>query len=300
MQMYIYKSSILEVILSSIYTVRDIYMNERVKGCPYDGITFCSTAMPKRSFLALVSPFKRINKTPTPHYQHVLLSSLFQVYWSPVTSNNKWTTIVRINPNKQELTPQGVIELLAYVFEDLTQVHVTSFDEKVDLENMTVDDVVKGLKIPYSRSIQDYEEETYYSGKRGGQQTKVYDKAKESGIKNKVLTRIEKTKKYKSNRRPTLLEFLSYSSSQALTTLKLIDVDKIDKRTAIGKHISKYDTLKEAELHMSSDVRTKYRKQSKQYPILMDLESKFADQLKKWKQSSFKNQKELKRKLAYL
>lgn len=297
--MYIYKSRILDMLLSSIYSVREVYKKQRVKGCPYDGITFCSTAMPKRSFLALVSRFKRLNKNPSSNYQHVLLSNLFHVYWTPVTSNNKWTTMVRINPNKQEITPKGVIDLLAYVFEDLTQVYVTSFDEKIDLKNMTVDEVVKGLKIPYSRSIQDYEEETYYSGKRGGQQTKVYDKAKEAGIKDRVLTRIEKTKKYKSNR-PTLLEFLSYTSSQALTTLKLIDVDKIDKRTAIGKHISKYDTLKEAELHMPSSLRAKYRKQSKLYPILIDLESEFAVQLKKWKESSYKNHKELKQEIAQL
>lgn len=297
--MYIYKSDELDMFLSSIYSVREVYKKQRVKGCPYDGIKFCSTAMPKRSFLALARHFKRLNKNPSSNYQHVLLSNLFHVYWTPVISNNKWTTMVRINPNKQELTPQGVIDLLAYVFEDLTQVHVTSFDEKIDLKNMTVDEVVKRLKIPYSRSIQDYEEETYYSGKRAGQQTKVYDKAKEAGIENRVLTRIEKTKKFKSNR-PTLLEFFSYSSSQALTTLKLIDVDKIDKRTAIGKHISKYDTLKEAELHMLPSVREKYRKQSKLYPTLIDLESEFAAQLKKWKKSSFKNHRELKRKIAHL
>lgn len=297
--MYIYKSRILDMLLSSIYSVREVYKKQRVKGCPYDGITFCSTAMPKRSFLALVSRFKRLNKNPSSYYQHVLLSNLFHVYWTPVTSNNKWTTMVRINPNKQELTPQGVLDLLAYVFDDLSQVYVASFDEKIDLKNITVDEVMKGLKIPYSRSIQDYEEETYYSGRRAGQQTKVYDKAKEAGIKNRVLTRIEKTKKFKSNR-PTVLEFFSYSSSQAIAKLKLIDVDKIDKRTAIGKYISKYDTLKEAELQMPSDLRAKFRKQSKQYPVLIDLESEFAAQLKKWKKSSFKNQRELKRKMALL
>lgn len=287
------------MLLSSIYSVREVYKKQRVKGCPYDGITFCSTAMPKRSFLALVSRFKGLNKNPSSYYQHVLLSNLFHVYWTPVTSNNKWTTMVRINPNKQELTPQGVLDLLAYVFDDLSQVYVASFDEKIDLKNITVDEVMKGLKIPYSRSIQDYEEETYYSGRRAGQQTKVYDKAKEAGIKNRVLTRIEKTKKFKSNR-PTVLEFFSYSSSQAIAKLKLIDVDKIDKRTAIGKYISKYDTLKEAELQMPSDLRAKFRKQSKQYPVLIDLESEFAAQLKKWKKSSFKNQRELKRKMALL
>lgn len=297
--MYIYKSRILDMLLSSIYSVREVYKKQRVKGCPYDGITFCSTAMPKRSFLALVSRFKRLNKNPSSYYQHVLLSNLFHVYWTPVTSNNKWTTMVRINPNKQELTPQGVLDLLAYVFDDLSQVYVASFDEKIDLKNITVDEVMKGLKIPYSRSIQDYEEETYYSGRRAGQQTKVYDKAKEAGIKNRVLTRIEKTKKFMSNR-PTVREFFSYSSSQAIAKLKLIDVDKIDKRTAIGKYISKYDTLKEAELQMPSDLRAKFRKQSKQYPVLIDLESEFAAQLKKWKKSSFKNQRELKRKMALL
>ena len=287
------------MLLSSIYSVREVYKKQRVKGCPYDGITFCSTAMPKRSFLALVSRFKRLNKNPSSYYQHVLLSNLFHVYWTPVTSNNKWTTMVRINPKKQELTPQGVLDLLAYVFDDLSQVYVASFDEKIDLKNITVDEVMKGLKIPYSRSIQDYEEETYYSGRRAGQQTKVYDKAKEAGIKNRVLTRIEKTKKFMSNR-PTVREFFSYSSSQAIAKLKLIDVDKIDKRTAIGKYISKYDTLKEAELQMPSDLRAKFRKQSKQYPVLIDLESEFAAQLKKWKKSSFKNQRELKRKMALL
>ena len=298
--MYIYKSRTLDMLLSSIYTVREVYRKQRVEGCPYDGIAFCSTALPKTSFLALADCFKRPNKKPSSYYQHVLLSNLFHVYWIPVTSNNKWTTMVRINPNKQELTPQGVIDLLAYVFEDLSQVCVASFDEKIDLENMTVDEVVKGLKIPHSRSMQDYADTTYYSGKRGGQQTKVYDKAKEARIENKVITRIEKTKKMDSSKRPTLVEFFSYSSSQALTTLKLIDVDKVDKRTAIGKHISKYDTLKEAELHMPSDLRAKFRKQSKQYPVLIDLESEFAAQLKKWKKSSFKNHRELKRKIAHL
>lgn|GEM_PF-2908259 len=298
--MNLYKSSTLDVFISSIYTVRDIYKKERVKGCPYDGIKFCSTALPKRSFISLVTRFKALNNETSFHYQHVFLSTLFSVYWMPVTNNNKWTTMVRINPNKQELTPQGVLRLLAYVFEDLSQIYVASFDEKIDLENMTVDEVVKGLKIPHSRSMQDYEDTTYYSGKRGGQQTKVYDKAKESRIENTVITRIEKTKKIKSSDRQTLNEFFLNTSSQALTKLKLIDVDKIDKRTAIGKHISKYDTLKEAELQMSPELRTKFRKQSKQYPVLIDLASEFAAQLKKWKESSFKNERELKRKMALL
>lgn len=86
--MYIYKSRILNVFLNSIYSVREVYKKERVKGCPYDGITFCSTAMPKRSFLALVTRFKELNKKPTSYYQHVLLSNLFHVYWIPVKSNN--------------------------------------------------------------------------------------------------------------------------------------------------------------------------------------------------------------------
>ena len=155
----------LDTIMSSIYTVREVYKKERVKGCPYDGIKFCSTSMPKRSFLALTNHFKRPNKKPTVHYQHVLLSKLFNVYWVPATGKNKWTTMVRINPNKQELTPQGVLELLAYIFDDISKVYIASFDEKIDLNNMTVDEVVKGLKIPYSRSMQDYDETTYYSGK---------------------------------------------------------------------------------------------------------------------------------------
>ena len=290
------------MLLSSIYSVREVYKKQRVEGCPYDGIAFCSTALPKTSFLALADCFKKSINNSNSNYQHVLLSNLFRVFWIPVRSNNKWTTMVRINPNKQELTPQGVLQLLAYIFEDLSQVYVASFDEKVDLENITVDEVVKSLKIPYSRSMRGYEEkkETYYSGKRGGQQTKVYDKAKEARIKNKVITRIEKTKKIDSSKRPTLIEFFSYSSSQAIAKLKLIDVDKIDKRTAIGKHISKYDTLKEAELHMRPSVREKYRKQSKLYPTLIDLESEFAAQLKKWKKSSFKNHRELRRKIAHL
>ena len=133
-----------------------------------------------------------------------------------------------------------------------------------------------------------------------GQQTKVYDKAKESGVENVLITRIERTKKIESSKRPTLGEFFLHSSSQALIKLKLIDVDKIDKRTAIGKHISKYNTLKEAELNMPSDLRDKFRKQIKHYPILVDLESEFTAQLNKWKKSSFKNQRELKRKMAIL
>lgn len=282
--------------------MREVRREERVQGCPYDGITFCSTAMPKRSFLALVGNFKEINKKPYSHYRHVLLGDLFHVFWTPLVNNNKWTTTVRINPSKRELTPNGVIELLAYIFDDVSQVYVSSVDEKVDLENITVDEVVKGLKIPYSRSMRDYEEkkETYYSGKRGGQQTKVYDKAKESGLEKKVVTRVEKTKRIGVTKRPTVGEFFLNTSSQALSTLRFIDVDKIDKRTAIGKHISKYDTLKEAELSMSPDLRAKFRKQSKHYPVIVDLEAQFVVQLKKWKNSSFKTQRELKDKMANL
>lgn len=299
--MHIYKSTKLNTLLNSIYSIQEVYKNQRTKQCPYDGITFCSVAMPKRTFLALVKRFKRPRINSTSFYKHGFYSNMINVSWTPIFSRNKWTTRVRINPNVQGLTPQGVIDLLAFVFEDLTQVYVASFDEKIDLENVTIDEVVKRLKVPYVRSVDDFEckGETYYFGKRRGQQTKVYNKAKQFGVKNKVITRIEKTKKFKSNQ-PTLFEFLSFTSSQALITLELIDTDGIDKRTLIGKHISKYDTLKEAELYMLPSVREKYRKQSKQYPVLIDLESEFAAQLKKWKKSSFKNHRELKRKIAHL
>ncbi|MFL0363153.1 hypothetical protein ACH0BF_09025 [Pseudobacillus sp. 179-B 2D1 NHS] len=293
---YLYDGHTVMKILSGKGVSQRVERLKKKSSCPYDGIVFCSRNLPNDSFLQLIKPARRGGHPviSNKYFHYELRCSLFHLFWLPYCKS-EWSTHIRINPNKKRLTPKGVLEILLLVFGDLDGIHVHSFDEKVDLKNQTVRGIVKKLFVPYVRSLKDFEykQETYYYGERSGQQTKVYDKGKEQGTKEGELTRVEKRKKYSGDQRPTLKEFLFSPESKALSSLVLVDVDKIDKRKRLGKFIKQHLTIQEAYRSMDDAMRKQFKRHEGYTNPLIDLGKVFTDDAVAWIRISFSDKNEI-------
>lgn len=281
---YIYKGNTLNKVFESESIVKRATVLEHKKGSPYDGVVFCSRDYPSSSFLMRVNSSRLINRSKDILYRHELYCKYFIVRWECLRPS-QWITSVRINPNVLEISAYGIVLLLSLIFDNLDSVYISSVDEKLDLLNLSVKEVGSSLLVPSTQKLDltYLNEGTLYYGSRKGQQVKVYDKAKQKGINNKTLTRIEKTKKYPPNKRPSLKEFLQWTDSKAISSLVLLDISRIDKRTKLGKVINQYPTLKEAYQTMDN----KLQRQLKNHPAflnpLINLGDEFDSKLIQWK-----------------
>jgi len=105
----------------------------------------------------------------------------------------KYNLVLEYNPNKCDITRGLLSKLLHRFFNDEQKVRFVSCDICCDFENLTMDNVVVDMK--YKQTFVDYRMNggrTFYVGKRGSNgQVKIYDKAAEQKMKDKVLTRWE-------------------------------------------------------------------------------------------------------------
>ena len=191
---------------------------QRIKGngslrCPYDGITFGFYGPPLSYFLRIVMPtaYDDHNVVGKRVYRYLLKHPLFIVCWEPLSMFGQAPyTIIKINPARNNITPSQLLDLIKFIMGDYFTAAVIMFDEKVDIENRTPKSVAERLYVAHKRKLVDYKQknQTYYFGSRKGMQVKVYDKSKLMKLKNKKLTRIERTVKYSRYKRPAVTEFL--------------------------------------------------------------------------------------------
>lgn len=289
---YIYKGDLLDRVFDSDPVIRHVMLHEHKLGCPYDGVYFCSKDYPRKSFLNQIKGGRSENRSKNIYFRNVLISEYFEVCWQCLNSS-QWMTRVRINPSVLEISPHGIELLLSMIFDNIHSVFIHSFDEKIDITTLSLSEVVSSLHVPYSRNTNSnfLNTGTYYCGSRKGQQCKIYDKAKQMKVKNKTITRIEKTKKYSTNSRPSLNEFMQWKDSKAITSLVLMDVSKIDKRTALGKIIQQHKTLQEAYNSMDKALRRKLIRHPAYLNPSINLGDEFNSQLIKWHTVSSKNVK---------
>jgi hypothetical protein len=105
--------------------------------------------------------------------------------------------VIEFNPNKCSICDGLLSVIINRFFNDLSEIQLKSCDVAIDLFDIPIDNMVcsKGLK----RSVYDFNTtkgRTLYIGERGSHgRIKIYDKAKERGIKDKIWTRWEVTLK---------------------------------------------------------------------------------------------------------
>ncbi|MGG1660923.1 hypothetical protein [Brevibacillus sp. NRS-1366] len=254
--------------------------------CPYDGITFYTDRSITPEFFMLVRPAMFGLADADRRYRYCLKHRRFTIFWAPLSPDIS-QTIIRLNPHKNKYSPAQVLDLIGFIVGDYSGVHVGKFDEKVDLPDRTVEDVVKRLHVPYKRKALDYKEkgETYYFGSRKGQQVKVYNKGKQRGI-HKKLVRIERTTKYKKNQRPAVADFFLNSRNDIMSQLLLVDTDKIDNRTAIKKRLKTSKTFFEGYKMLDDKQKRELKRHSAFKHPLIDLQQVVQDELKEWLNSS--------------
>ncbi|KGX84843.1 hypothetical protein [Pontibacillus litoralis] len=195
-------------------------------------------------------------------------------------------TIIEINPSSQRLTPQQLKHLLRFIVGDLKGIKVGQWDEKIDLEGYTSEQVAKRLYVPNQRK-QPFEDkdfpETYYYGVRNGNQVKVYNKAKQMKMKDGILlTRIERTNKVNPADRLSVDEFLNSEPADVFRGMKMIDIDMIDNRKRIKKLINKENTLVDAIQKMSDSDKHKLKRERGFKNPSVDIHMMFYSDLNDW------------------
>ncbi|ELK41471.1 hypothetical protein QYF48_17255 [Brevibacillus agri] len=253
--------------------------------CPYDGITFYTDRSITPEFFSIVKPamFSTRLSDAVRRYRYILKHRLFTVLWMPQNVDHS-QTIIRLNPHKNKYTPAQVLDLISFIVGDYSDVYVGRFDEKVDLPDCTVEDVVKRLHVPYKRKKPlDYKNknETFYFGSRKRQQVKVYNKGKQQG-QSKKLVRIERTKWYEKTKRHMVADFFLNSRHDIMKGLVLVDTEKIDNRTSIKKLLKTSKTFYEA-YKLLDDKR---KKELKRHPAfiqpLIDIQQLVRNELRAW------------------
>ena len=108
-------------------------------------------------------------------------------------SGKKYNMVIEFNPSKCDITMGLLKIILKRFFYDVHSIKVVSADFCTDVEGVPLDNVT--IDMGRRRTYIDYQTDkgrTKYVGRRGSNgQVKVYDKAKELGIENKILTRWE-------------------------------------------------------------------------------------------------------------
>jgi len=105
----------------------------------------------------------------------------------------KYKLVIEFNPNKVLMDFGLLNDVLSRFFADVNTCRLVSCDICTDIEGIPIDSVIvdRGLK----RTFIDYQKDGgrgLYIGKRGSNgQVKVYNKAKELGMKDTILTRWE-------------------------------------------------------------------------------------------------------------
>lgn len=269
---------------------------QRIKGngslqCPYDGITFGFDGSPSSYFLQIVMPaaYDDHNVVGRRVYRYLLKHPLFIVCWEPLSMFSQAPyTIIKINPDRNNITPSQLLDLIKFIMGNYFTAAVIRFDEKVDIENRTPKSVAERLYVAHKRKLVDYKQkkQTYYFGSRKGMQVKVYDKSKLLKLKNKKLTRIEKTVKYIRNKRPVVTEFLLKPRTDMFENVVFIDTDKLDGRTKIMRLIKQEGIFMAAyKKLLPADRKALRRHQAFTNPYI-DLGKLASDDLEHWLRSS--------------
>lgn len=211
--------------------------------CPYDGISICFDGPPSSYFLRIIMPAVRNDRHVIGKrrvYKYLLKHPLFIVRWEPLAMFGPAPyTSIKINPDRNNITPSQLLDLIKFIMGDYFTATVSVFDEKVDIKNYTSKLVAERLYVAYKRNIVDYKQkrQTYYIGSRKGMQVKVYNRAKILKLKGVILTRVERTVRYSRNGRPTLTHFLLSPHTDMFKNVILVDTDKLDGRMKIMRLI---------------------------------------------------------------
>lgn len=257
---------------------------------PYDGITFYTERLVTDRFINLVKPAKYYNsKQPDDiRYQYFLEHPLFIVQWGRLYTHLP-NTIIRINPDRNNLTPSQVMDLLKYLVGGYSDIKVAMWDEKVDITEFLPKEVAKRLYVPYQRKQpknRKNKNSTYYYGKRSGQQVKVYNKAKQLKLKGYQLTRIEKTIKKNKSQRASVEQFFLNANTEGFNKITMVDIDKIDGRSKVKRLIKANGTMVGAFKQLSRREQLDLKNHKAFREPCLDINGKLQRDLEAWMNKS--------------
>lgn len=260
--------------------------------CPYDGITFEAESAPSRSLLELVSPAEyEVNYAygQRRYYKHFLKTKYFTVRWEPVPPfKNAPFTLIRVNPSFHQITPIQLLDMIEFIVGDYSTVKVKNFDEKIDITAYSASEVAQRIYVAYKIKLNDYKEkkQTFYFGMRQFGQVKVYNKARQLGLKQTRLVRIERTVRYDIDRRLPIADFLLNIRNDVFKNMIMVDLDKFNHRTKLRRRVNQEGMFMKAYKSLSKKEQKAIKRHSGFLNPCMDLVMLFKQDLNKWMKSS--------------
>lgn len=159
-----------------------------------------------------------------------------------------------------------------------------AWDEQIDITEYNSHEVAKRLWVSYLRENPynpPQSNSTYYYNQRSGNQTKVYNKARELGT-NRQLTRIEKTNRIPKINRATLVDFLLEERVDVFKNLRMVNIDYMDGRLRIKRLINSEKTLMHAYRQFSSAEKKQFKRSSSYLNQCIDIHSILKSNIEKW------------------
>lgn len=286
--MYIYPNNRTQTVMETRPVIQEILGRQKVQPfyCPYDKLVLVSDSYPDSSFISLVRPARIWINDDDSYYRHKFIHTLFSVRWGQMNPDAA-TTSIMLNPWKHQLTPDDIVQLVELVMGGIDFIKVASFDEKTDLlRGMSAEETAKRLYVGYQRKPpKDYEQlgQTYYYGRRTGQQVKNYDKAEEQGTDGQAWTRIERTRRLRDKVSRTSLKAFLYNERQdAFKHTVLVDIYKIDGRTKIQRLLRAKGNFQEAFMNLDAAEKRKLKRHEVFACPSVDLGSLFRTELDRW------------------
>lgn len=290
-KMWRFNKTKLEQQLAGIYELQHILSKiEPVDWtCPYDGFIFHSDLTVTSNFWNTVKPASYFsNAGPDDRYSYMLSHPLFQVVWGRIYTNLP-NTIIRINPDINHLTPSDMLDVITFILGTFNGVEVASWDEKIDIDAFTSLEVAERLFVGSQRNnpkVPSVSSTTIYWGKRNGQQVKVYDKAKQRGLKGKQLTRIERTRKIPKKNRENASYFLLNARNDGFKNMNMVDIDSIDGRSKIRRLIKAEGSINTAYKKLTRAEQKAFKKHPAYVYPVMDIQSVLSKDIEEWMRRS--------------
>lgn len=277
----------LEQQLAGIYELQHILTKVEPLGwnCPFDGITLYSDLIVTSNFWNNVKTAAyRVNPDPDDRYDYMLSHSLFRVMWGR-RYHNLPNTIIRINPDINHLTPSDLLNVITFILGTFEDVTIASWDEKIDIDSFTSLEVAERLFVGSQRNAPrtpEISSTTIYWGKRGGQQVKVYDKAKQRGQKGHRLTRIERTRKILKKDREDITSFLLTARSDGFKNMNLVNIDALDGRSKVKKLIKSEGSINTAYKKLTRIEQKAVKKHVAFKHPVMDIQGLLNKDIEEW------------------
>lgn len=242
--------------------------------CPYDKITVYSSSFPHNGFIdkcKRLRPNNRVIYRQRPpdgknwQYWRWAYVGGITVQWGPRHMKMP-RTIISVNPWELGLSPEDLVSLIGLIV-PLNSAEISGVECKLDISGVESNSLANLVLVDKVRRVEPYVDKKtgiptdtwYFGGKTSPRPLTVYNKSKEQGIQDAIITRIERRLKLSLEERPPLIDFITGINrpQTPFEHVRIVNLEIVDGRTArIFKRLDIINGLKYyAETHSKRDTK---------------------------------------------